>query len=188
MPLCERVSLFWGRCAGIQSCLACLCRDAAFRWGPSRLQFGQQAVGSDSSDGCRSLPPTSTVAVEVEQSELPLLNEQALPEVVIPRRLRRQPSQQASQAKSPGRQVCGPPMQAPMQDCELLEQAVREAFIHDKLAEHVGEPWARLDLAGCELCPNHDYKAQLKQARTSGTCLRLAGGHQAGSTCIAGER
>jgi hypothetical protein len=59
------------------------------------------------------------------------------------------------------------------QDQELLQQAVREAYIHTKLAEHVGEPWARLDLAGCELCLDHDYEAQLEQASISRIGLNL---------------
>ena len=42
-------------------------------------------------------------------------------------------------------------------------QEVREAYMHARLADHAGEPWARLDLAGCELKPGSAHADALRQ-------------------------
>ena len=51
----------------------------------------------------------------------------------------------------------------PLQDCELLAQEVREAFLNARLADHAGEPWARLDMAGCELVPGSAHAEVLQE-------------------------
>ena len=65
-----------------------------------------------------------------------------------------------------------------MQGAELLAQDLREAFLNSQLAGHAGEPWARLDLAGCELGPGGDHAAVLQQASSKG-CMHAWAAHSA---------
>lgn len=53
------------------------------------------------------------------------------------------------------------------QGYELLAQEVREAFLNARLADHAGEPWARLDVAGCELRPGSAHAEALAQVGLS---------------------
>lgn len=56
------------------------------------------------------------------------------------------------------------PLKLPLlQGHELLAQEVREAFLNAKLADHAGEPWARLDVAGCELRPSSAHAEALAE-------------------------
>lgn len=52
-----------------------------------------------------------------------------------------------------------------LQGPELLAQELREAFLNAKLADHAGEPWARLDVAGCELKPGGGHADALREVR-----------------------